>query len=119
MNIEAIKQSHASRNRTHRAIKAEKIIRLLETLRPLAGLRILEVGTGSGVIAACLAARAGADGAVTATDIADQRITRDGYHFVQVTDTHLPFPEASFAIVVAGWFRRTIITACRPQSLPT
>jgi len=94
--------THASCNRTHRAIKAEKIIRLLEMQRSLGGLRILEVGTGSGVIAACLAARVGADGVVMATDIVDQRIARDGYRFVQVKDTHQPFPDASFDIVVSN-----------------
>lgn len=96
------RMSHASYNIEHRQRKADKIIGILEVHRPLLGLRILEVGTGSGVIASRLAQAVGPDGTVIATDIADQRIVHKGYSFIPVTDTCLPFPDASFDIVVSN-----------------
>lgn len=94
--------SHASADIPRRRHKAEKIIRLLDAERPITGLRILDVGAGSGIIAASIAERAGPDSNVTAVDLTDQRVVSEGFHFVLVKDAVLPFPNRSFDIVISN-----------------
>jgi ubiquinone/menaquinone biosynthesis C-methylase UbiE len=96
------KRSHAYANIAHRERKAEKILRLIETARSLLGCNILEVGAGAGVISRSLSRAAGATGSVEAVDVVDERVVTDGYRFTQVSDTRLPFPDASFDIVVSN-----------------
>ncbi|UHD16882.1 class I SAM-dependent methyltransferase [Thiocapsa bogorovii] len=96
------RSSHASCDQPHRLLKAEKIIRILEILRPLAGQHVLEIGTGSGVIAAALAEQVGQDGAVTSVDVADQRIVQAGFQFLRIDDAHLPLSTASFDLVISN-----------------
>jgi len=93
---------HASHDRGARLRKAAKMIRILESDRPLAGSRVLEIGTGSGIIAACLAQCAGATGSVTSVDVVDQRVDASGYRFLAVSGTELPFADASFDVVVSN-----------------
>lgn len=94
--------SHASCDYTHRRRKADKIIGILKNVRALQGLRVLEIGTGSGVIAACFSEHVGSMGEVVAVDVIDQRILTDGYEFYLVKDAHLPFPQASFDIIISN-----------------
>ena len=96
------RRSHAFCDHDSRRIKADKIIRILEQRRSLRGLQILEIGTGSGVIAACLADRAGKDGQVTAIDTTDQRIINGRFIFLTVDDCLLPFPDNSFDVVISN-----------------
>lgn len=93
---------YASSDPVQRRKKAEKIIWILEQRRPLRGLRILEIGTGSGIIAACLADRVGPEGDVTAVDVVDQRILRNGYRFIRVSDAGLRCEDQSFDVVVSN-----------------
>jgi SAM-dependent methyltransferase len=86
----------------HRRRKAEKIIRLIEERRSLRGSCVLEVGTGSGVIANALVEATGAAGSVTSVDVVDERLRGEGYRFVQVRGTILPFADGSFDIVVSN-----------------
>ncbi|MFB1490581.1 MULTISPECIES: class I SAM-dependent methyltransferase [unclassified Thiocapsa] len=103
MNRPSIQRySHASCDQPQRLLKAEKIIRILKMLRPLAGQRVLEIGTGSGVIAAALAEQVGRDGAVISVDIVDQRIVHAGYQFLKIDNAHLPLSTASFDLVVSN-----------------
>jgi len=95
-------RSHASLDPGHRLLKAEKIIRLVETIRPLKSARVLDIGTGAGVIAHTLAQRVGSEGEVHSLDVGDERVERDGYQFQQVTDPRLPFPDKSFDIVLSN-----------------
>jgi ubiquinone/menaquinone biosynthesis C-methylase UbiE len=97
-----LRRSHASCDQSQRLLKAEKIICILEMMRPLAGQRVLEIGTGSGVIAAALAERVGRDGAVTSVDVFDQRIVHAGYQFLKIDDAHLPLSTASYDLVVSN-----------------
>jgi len=96
------RQPHAVFDLNSRAKKALKIERLLG-LRPSSKpLKMLEIGTGSGGIAHYFAHHPSIEFDVTAVDVVDQRQARDGYRFVKVDDTHIPFADASFDIVLSN-----------------
>jgi SAM-dependent methyltransferase len=78
------------------------MIQLLGSWKDLRGKRILEIGTGAGVAAAALARAAGPEGRVTAVDIADLRLVKDGFDFHLVDGTSLPFANKSFDVVVSN-----------------
>lgn len=82
-----------------RRAKALKIRAVLEEAYggSIAGLRLLDVGTGSGEIAQVLAETC----AVVSVDPRDQREARDGYQYLRV-GTALPFADASFDAVVSN-----------------
>jgi len=63
---------------------------------------VLEVGTGSEVIANYLSQRVGPAGEVVAVDVLDQREILDGFRFVPVNDTELPSEAASFDVVISN-----------------
>jgi SAM-dependent methyltransferase len=94
--------SHAALDRASREVKARKIVKLLRRERPLEGLRLLEVGAGSGIITSELARALGPAGEAVGVDVRDQRVTREGYRFELVEGTHLPFADASFDVVVSN-----------------
>jgi ubiquinone/menaquinone biosynthesis C-methylase UbiE len=94
--------SHAGLEPSQRLLKAEKIRRLVETVRPWEGARVLDIGTGAGVIASALAQAVGPQGEVHSVDVVDERVFEDGFQFEQVTDESLPFPDESFDIVLSN-----------------
>ena len=96
------RRPYAALEASSRARKAEKIVRLLGGADALRGKRVLDVGCGSGHIAAALAELAGPGGHVSAVDLRDQRVVLDGYEFVQVAGTELPFADASLDVVVSN-----------------
>jgi SAM-dependent methyltransferase len=85
-----------------RQAKAAKIARLVESRRPLAGARLLEIGTGGGIITARLAELVGPGGEVWSVDVDDLRTTTEGYSFKLVEGTLLPFADGEFDIVVSN-----------------
>lgn len=100
---EGVRQPHAALDSMGRAPKAEKIYRLLGVDGLPRPLRVLEVGCGSGIIAAYFAWQLGARGGqVSAVDVMDQRVTREGYQFQRVDGTDLPFEDASFDVVISN-----------------
>ena len=99
---DAMRQPHANLDIKSRLAKARKIEELLSRHCQIEGSRVLEIGTGSGVIAAHLASRVGAAGEVVAVDVVDQLQIRKGFRFVKVVDTYLPFEYESFDIVISN-----------------
>lgn len=98
----ASRRPHASFQRESRLEKAAKIERLLSRWRHLRGARILDIGTGSGHIAATLAEAVGPTGHVWGVDLVDQRQEREGFDFVRTTGTALPFEDRFFDIAISN-----------------
>jgi len=95
-------RSHALLDPESRRRKARKLVALVEARRSLAGLRVLEVGTGSGVMAASIAAEVGPKGSMCSIDVRDERVEREGYAFVRVGDTRLPFHDRVFDLAISN-----------------
>jgi SAM-dependent methyltransferase len=93
---------HAVLDVASRRRKARKIAAILEAERPLAGLRVLDVGTGAGVIAASLAEIVGERGEVHSVDVVDVRVATDGYEFHRADGVELPFPDDTFDVVISN-----------------
>jgi SAM-dependent methyltransferase len=94
--------SHAALDPESRSRKARKIEALLGGAESLRGLRILDVGAGSGVIANHLAGTVGREGEVCAVDVNDERVVTDGYRFERIHDTSLPFEDGAFDVVLSN-----------------
>src|SRR5690242_5769915 len=74
-------RAHMHFNAEAKRAKASKIVELLRKQRSLAGARVLDIGTGIGVIAAVLAESVGPDGRVISIDTMDTRIETTNYEF--------------------------------------
>jgi ubiquinone/menaquinone biosynthesis C-methylase UbiE len=91
-----------SLDRESRRGKAAKIAALVEQRRPLAGARLLEIGTGGGIITSLLAEKVGSAGRVFSVDVDDLRTVADGYEFRLVDGVELPYDDDSFDVVVSN-----------------
>lgn len=100
--VELERQPHAVLDLPSRYKKALKIERLLQLSGHSSPIKILEIGTGSGGIAHYFAHHPTLNCDVTAVDIVDQRLVKDGYQFVLVQDTRLPFQASSFDVVLSN-----------------
>lgn len=89
-------------DRESRRTKAAKIVELIEQRRPLEGARLLEIGTGGGVITSLLADCVGPTGEVFSVDVEDMRVEKEGYHFQEVEGTVLPFGDDDFDVVISN-----------------
>lgn len=96
------RQPHAVLDLPSRNLKAMKIERLLALATRRQPLRLLEIGTGSGGIAHWFATQADMRCEVTAVDVRDNRLVRDGYTFRLVQGVELPFNDASFDVVITN-----------------
>lgn len=96
------RQPHAVLDLPSRAKKALKIERLLDLRNRPQPIQILEIGSGSGGIAHYFAHNASLQCQVHAVDVTDQRQVSEGYDFTLVKDTHLPFGDASFDVVLSN-----------------
>jgi SAM-dependent methyltransferase len=93
--------SHADLDEELRRAKARKIAAILGP-GSLRGARVLEIGTGSGVISAELAQLVSSGGSLDSVDVVDERIETAGYRFTHVTGTALPFDDGSFDLVISN-----------------
>lgn len=96
------RQPHADFDVDKRIRKARKVTTLLARRRPLEGARVLEIGTGSGMLAKLLSDEVGPDGRVVACDIDDMRVVEGDYEFHVVDGVDLPVDDSSFDIVVSN-----------------
>lgn len=101
MNEQA-RQPHAVLDLPSRKLKAMKIERLLDLDSRPGPLRLLEIGVGSGGISHYFGTHPTGRFDVVGVDVVDSRLVRDGYHFVAITETTLPFPDASFDVVISN-----------------
>ena len=84
--------AHAVLDEPSRILKARKIVTLLGHDTFARARRILEIGCGSGVIAATLAKMGSPGLEVFAVDVNDNRLTFDDYVFEQVEGQRDPVP---------------------------
>jgi SAM-dependent methyltransferase len=96
------RQPHAVLDLPSREWKARKIERLLRLETRPSPLRMLEIGTGSGGIAAWFGTFPGGRFEVDAVDVKDSRLVHEGYRFQLVDDVRLPFDDASFDVVLSN-----------------
>lgn len=94
--------SHAGLDPSQRLLKAEKIRRLVETVKPWEGAQVLDIGTGAGVIAGSLAEAVRPNGELHSVDVVDERVEQSGFQFSLIEDATLPFPDGSFDIVLSN-----------------
>jgi SAM-dependent methyltransferase len=96
------RQAHAYLDLPSRRMKGMKIERLLDLESRQQPFRLLEVGTGSGGIAHYFATHVNLQCDVTAVDTRDNRLIDSSYDFQVVDDTHLPFDDGAFDVVVSN-----------------
>lgn len=96
------RQPHAVLDLPSRKLKAMKIERLLDLDSRPGPQRVLEIGVGSGGISHYFGTHPSGRFDVVGVDVVDSRLARDGYHFVAINDTTLPFPDASFDVVISN-----------------
>jgi len=91
--------SHANQDRGLRFRKAQRIEKVLSGAGvDLASSRVLDVGTGSGAIAAYLAPRVRS---LTSVDVVDER-TDHAFEFLRIADERLPFANGSFDVAISN-----------------
>lgn len=96
------RQPHAVLDLASRNAKALKIERLLGLAMRPQPMRLLEVGTGAGGIAHYFGTHPVLRCDVSAVDVVDNRQVTDGYRYRQVHGVELPFPDASFDVVISN-----------------
>lgn len=99
---DAMRRPHAVLDLPSRDFKAMKIERLLDLARRPQPMRLLEIGTGSGGIAYWFATHPELRCEVSAVDVCDSRLVREGYAFQLVQGVELPFDDASFDVVISN-----------------
>lgn len=109
------RRGHASLDLRSREKKAEKIRTILEAERELRGSDLLEVGVGSGAIAARLADAVKPSGEVWGVDVRDSRLVTEGFRFAIVEDASLPFADRFFDVVVSNHVLEHV--GARPEQL--
>lgn len=93
------KTSHAVLDIKSRKEKASGIIRILNRYKNIKGCRILDIGTGAGVIASELG-KAGKK--AYSVDVVDERVVKKNFAFRKIKNDALPFGNKEFDIIVSN-----------------
>ncbi|MGH8040549.1 MAG: class I SAM-dependent methyltransferase [Rudaea sp.] len=96
------RKPHVSDDLRSRRLKAAKIERLLDLAARSQPMRMLEIGTGAGGIAHYFGTHSELRCEVDAVDIHDNRTIFDGYQFRKVEGSQLPYPDATFDVVLTN-----------------
>jgi len=91
--------SHAVLDVKSRRIKARTIMNLLKGYKNIKNSKILDIGTGSGVIAYELGK---ISKNVYSVDVVDERIVKDNFVFKKIKDAKLPFKNNEFDIIISN-----------------
>lgn len=95
-------RSHAILDRTSRERKAAKIEVIVKRHASLGMRAMLDVGTGSGYIAAYFSRLGYGELGTHAIDVTDERQVREGFQFQLVQGTRLPYPDAAFDFIISN-----------------
>jgi len=98
----SVRLPHAALDQASRRLKAMKIERILGLERSSRPYDLLEIGCGSGWISHYFATHPEIPFRVMAVDVHDSRVVHEGYEYVPVYGVDLPFPEASFDVVISN-----------------
>ncbi len=79
--------------------KYRKLKLILEDFVQLKNCDVLDVGTSSGYIQRLLAKHTKS---LTSVDIIDERQVKEGYKFIKVSSTNLPFKDGSFDVAISS-----------------
>lgn len=96
------RKPHAALDLHRRRLKGQKIEQLLGLNTESTGLRLLEVGAGSGGISHYFGTHVSGRFEVEAVDVQDSRQVSEGYRFTLVDGVRLPFPDNSFDVVISN-----------------
>ena len=87
---------------TSRNRKAKKIAMLSGIIQPTPGAAMLDIGTGSGYIAAYFSRLGFGKSGTFAVDVVDERRVNSGYQFTRADGTKLPFPDQHFDFIISN-----------------
>jgi len=93
------KTSHAVLDIESRRKKAAAIIGILKDYKNIKNSRVLDIGTGSGVIAHEIGKLSKN---VYAVDLRDERVLKNNYAFKKIKDEKLPFKDKEFDIIISN-----------------
>ncbi len=79
--------------------KAQKIISILNEFKKLHNCNVLDIGSGTGIIANKLSKHFKK---VYGVDVSDYRIIKEGYIFKKINDEKLPFKNKFFDVVISN-----------------
>jgi len=96
------RRGHAVLDLPSRNLKAAKIAALIGVDDKRPPRRMLEIGTGSGGIAQFFGTAGPMGWDVESVDVEDVRLAAKGFRFTLVQGVILPFPDASFDVVVSN-----------------
>ncbi len=98
-SIETLFSSHAASDADIRQKKADKILAILDTKLDVSESEILDIGTGSGHIIQNIAR---ACKSAVSVNLQDERVVTEGYSFLQIEGTSLPFEDGKFDVVISN-----------------